>query len=32
LALLIAYARDLPVADETTVTLAARELNRDIAA
>jgi type II secretory pathway predicted ATPase ExeA len=32
LALLIAYARDRSVADETTVTLAARELNKDIAA
>ncbi len=32
LALLIAYARDLAVADETAVTLAARELTRDHAA
>jgi len=32
LALLIAHARDQPIADETAITLAAQELNRDIAA
>jgi type II secretory pathway predicted ATPase ExeA len=32
LALLITYAQDLPIADATTVAIAARELNRDVAA
>ncbi len=32
MALLIAYAQDLPVADEHIVTIAAREFNRDVAA
>jgi len=32
MALLIAYARDLPIADELAVTSAAREFNHDVAA
>jgi type II secretory pathway predicted ATPase ExeA len=32
MALLIAYARDLPIADELAVASAAREFNRDVAA
>jgi type II secretory pathway predicted ATPase ExeA len=32
LALLIAYAQEQPMADETTVAIAAREFNRDLAA